>query len=148
MSMKTKPLAQGGGTLKRNLGLWAIVGLGLGYMTPTVVFDTFGMVVLEAMAAGLPVVISSNVGARDLVRDGEEGFVVRRDRNVESVGAALKSLLDPENRRRMGSHARLTASRHDWRLVAARIGGIYRARAALRIGSSAPCPGVPSDRAS
>jgi putrescine importer len=44
MSMKTKPLAQGGGTLKRNLGLWAIVGLGLGYMTPTVVFDTFGMV--------------------------------------------------------------------------------------------------------
>ena len=30
--------------LKRNLGLWAIVGLGLGYMTPTVVFDTFGMV--------------------------------------------------------------------------------------------------------
>src|SRR5690606_12313963 len=33
-----------GATLKRNLGLWAIVGLGLGYMTPTVVFDTFGMV--------------------------------------------------------------------------------------------------------
>ena len=41
---KTKPLAQGGGVLRRNLGLWAIVGLGLGYMTPTVVFDTFGMV--------------------------------------------------------------------------------------------------------
>lgn len=33
-----------GATLKRSLGLWAIVGLGLGYMTPTVVFDTFGMV--------------------------------------------------------------------------------------------------------
>ncbi|WP_203364598.1 APC family permease [Bacillus sp. REN10] len=31
-------------TLKRSLGLWAIVGLGLGYMTPTVVFDTFGIV--------------------------------------------------------------------------------------------------------
>lgn len=31
-------------TLKRSLGLWAIVGLGLGYMTPTVVFDTFGLV--------------------------------------------------------------------------------------------------------
>ena len=30
--------------LKRNLGMWAIVALGLGYMTPTVVFDTFGMV--------------------------------------------------------------------------------------------------------
>ncbi|MBL4954491.1 APC family permease [Neobacillus sp. OS1-32] len=31
-------------SLKRSLGLWAIVGLGLGYMTPTVVFDTFGIV--------------------------------------------------------------------------------------------------------
>jgi putrescine importer len=32
------------GHLARTLGLWAIVGLGLGYMTPTVVFDTFGIV--------------------------------------------------------------------------------------------------------
>ena len=37
------PIAKGG-ILTRNLGLIAIVGLGLGYMTPTVVFDTFGMV--------------------------------------------------------------------------------------------------------
>ncbi|MET3919981.1 APC family permease [Arthrobacter sp. UYEF20] len=33
--------------LKRSLGMWAIVGLGLGYMTPTVVFDTFGIVSME-----------------------------------------------------------------------------------------------------
>ena len=32
------------GKLRRSLGLWAIVGLGLGYMTPTVAFDTFGIV--------------------------------------------------------------------------------------------------------
>lgn len=35
-------------TLKRNLGMWAIIGLGLGYMTPTVVFDTFGLVAEES----------------------------------------------------------------------------------------------------
>lgn len=35
---------QGKAHLSRSLGLWAIVGLGLGYMTPTVVFDTFGIV--------------------------------------------------------------------------------------------------------
>lgn len=39
----TRGIAKGA-TLKRSLGLWAIVGLGLGYMTPTVVFDTFGLV--------------------------------------------------------------------------------------------------------
>ena len=39
------------GSLKRNLGLWSIVGLGLGYMTPTVVFDTFGIVSGETNGA-------------------------------------------------------------------------------------------------
>lgn len=39
------------GSLKRNLGLWSIVGLGLGYMTPTVVFDTFGIVSEETNGA-------------------------------------------------------------------------------------------------
>lgn len=39
--------AQDSGNLSRTLGLWAIVALGLGYMTPTVVFDTFGIVSQE-----------------------------------------------------------------------------------------------------
>ena len=39
------------GGLKRSLGLWAIVGLGLGYMTPTVLFDTFGIVTKETNGA-------------------------------------------------------------------------------------------------
>ncbi|WP_347352050.1 APC family permease [Intrasporangium sp.] len=37
-------MAQSTNRLSRSLGLWAIVGLGLGYMTPTVIFDTFGIV--------------------------------------------------------------------------------------------------------
>lgn len=38
---------QGRTQLARTLGLWSIVGLGLGYMTPTIVFDTFGIVSTE-----------------------------------------------------------------------------------------------------
>ncbi|WP_416442337.1 APC family permease [Leucobacter sp. HNU] len=45
--MTTTSTVAKGASLKRNLGLWAIVGLGLGYMTPTVVFDTFGIVSQE-----------------------------------------------------------------------------------------------------
>ena len=40
-------MAQQRSNLKRSLSLWAIVGLGLGYMTPTVVFDTFGIVSIQ-----------------------------------------------------------------------------------------------------
>ncbi|WP_185277795.1 APC family permease [Leifsonia shinshuensis] len=47
----TAPAPARSGTLRRNLGLWAIVGLGLGYMTPTVVFDTFGIVSDETSGA-------------------------------------------------------------------------------------------------
>src|SRR6478752_6497944 len=44
--VKEQPMSAPGG-LARSLGLWAIVGLGLGYMTPTVLFDTFGIVTKE-----------------------------------------------------------------------------------------------------
>lgn len=44
MTTSTASAPARSGTLRRNLGLWAIVALGLGYMTPTVVFDTFGIV--------------------------------------------------------------------------------------------------------
>ena len=42
-------------------------------------FDTFGMVVLEAMAAALPVLVSDRVGAKDLVREGVNGSILRSD---------------------------------------------------------------------
>lgn len=64
MSPKSAVAVPHRGSLKRNLGIWAIVGLGLGYMTPTVVFDTFGYVASEtgntvpmAYLAGLIVMI-------------------------------------------------------------------------------------------
>ena len=44
---QVEPGSTGTTHLARTLGLWAIVGLGLGYMTPTVVFDTFGIVSSE-----------------------------------------------------------------------------------------------------
>ena len=39
------------GGLKRSLGLWALVALGLGYMTPTILFDTFGIVTIQTDGA-------------------------------------------------------------------------------------------------
>ncbi len=64
-----------GAKLARTLGLWSIVGLGLGYMTPTVVFDTFGLVAEEtnnvvpaAYAVALVVLIFTAISYGKMVR--------------------------------------------------------------------------------
>ncbi|KEP72328.1 hypothetical protein HR12_46730, partial [Microbacterium sp. SUBG005] len=67
--------SRSGATLARTLGLWSIVGLGLGYMTPTVVFDTFGLVadktnnvVPAAYAVALVVLVFTAISYGKMVR--------------------------------------------------------------------------------
>lgn len=67
--------------------------------------EGFGLVVLEAMRAGLPVIITSEVGAKDFVTDGVEGFIV-----PAGDAAALRSKLqwtrdNPSQRTAMGMAA-------------------------------------------
>lgn len=90
------------------------------------VFDTFGMAVLEAMAAGLPVIITRKVGARDLVEDGETGFILPDPPSVEDLGEKMVCLSHAENRSKMGGRARKIARQHDWVSVADRMEEVYR----------------------
>ncbi len=99
-------------------------------------FETFGMVVLEAMAAGLPVLISDRMGVRDLVQDGVEGFVVRRQADPGLLGERLAMLLDPVRGASMGAAARETAKGHTWQCVADEVERVYEARLAARPGGS------------
>lgn len=88
-------------------------------------FDTFGMVVLEAMAASLPVIISNSVGAKDLVRDGVNGFIVNGEADAAAISGKLDLLLDRERRLQMGQHARTTALACTWEAAARRTEGLY-----------------------
>ena len=69
--------------------------------------EPWGVVVNEAAASALPLVLSDRVGAsRDLLRDGENGFVVPAD-DVGAAAASLRRLAaDPELRRTMGARSR------------------------------------------
>ena len=87
-------------------------------------FDTFGMTVLEAMAASLPVIISPGVGARDLVREGVNGFIVPRE-DIEAIRRRIVVLLDPQKRSEMGGNARQVAEAHTWDAMARRILTLY-----------------------
>jgi phosphatidylinositol alpha-1,6-mannosyltransferase len=69
--------------------------------------EGFGIVFLEAAAAGVPQVAGDSGGASEAVLDGETGLVVADPGNPGAVAEALRSLLvDPNRRRRMGRAAR------------------------------------------
>ncbi len=79
--------------------------------------ETQGLVLAEALAAGLPVVALAGPGVEDSVRDGVDGIVVRGTGNGE-LGAGLADAIaslaaDPERRRRLASAAAADAARFD-----------------------------------
>jgi glycosyltransferase involved in cell wall biosynthesis len=77
--------------------------------------EGMALVVLEAMASGLPVVVTRETGYEGLVRDGVEGFIVPR-RNFEALASKIEILAnDSELRTRMGRAARQRAESYSWR---------------------------------
>jgi glycosyltransferase involved in cell wall biosynthesis len=74
--------------------------------------DTFGLVLLEAMASGVPVVVSPRTGARVGIRDGVTGFHAE---DLDSFTKSVLCLMNSEGlQQRMSSAARLFASSHAW----------------------------------
>jgi glycosyltransferase involved in cell wall biosynthesis len=68
--------------------------------------EPWGVVVNEAAASGLPLVLSDRVGAAaDLLRDGENGMLVPYD-DVAAAADAFRRLVNPELRRRFGARSR------------------------------------------
>jgi glycosyltransferase involved in cell wall biosynthesis len=76
--------------------------------------DTFGNVVIEAQACGLPVIVSDVGGPRDLVHHGKDGFVTKALDVGELAEAVRRLALDPAMRERMGSAARGRVETRDW----------------------------------
>ncbi len=69
--------------------------------------DSFGMVYLEAMAAGLPTVGSRLSAIPEIITDGETGFLVTPGRREELAGALATLIDDPARRREMGRRGRM-----------------------------------------
>jgi len=94
--------------------------------------DSFGIVVLEAMVSGLPVLISDTVGAKDVIDQGGNGYIIENDNYMQAMDTALEAMMQPTLRRKYGSAARKVALQYDWKQIAEQVADLYRKWLILR----------------
>jgi len=77
--------------------------------------ESWGQMYVEAMACGLPVISTENVGSREIVRDGETGILVPQE-DVNSLAAAIRKLVNDRSlAARMGQAGRrVVEDEYDW----------------------------------
>lgn len=83
--------------------------------------ETFGNVVLEAMACGLPVVTFDYAAAREHILSGDNGMAIPLDNNAAFIAAAVELARNTELRQRMSPAATATAHNLSWRKVVERL---------------------------
>ena len=88
-------------------------------------YESFGMVALEAMACGTPVIASQVGGLAFLVRDGETGFTVPEGDPSALCDKLTMLLSDSKLREQMGHCAAEYAQDYDWNKIAAQIADVY-----------------------
>jgi phosphatidylinositol alpha-mannosyltransferase len=107
------------------------------YLGPATGGESFGIVLAEAMAAGLPIVASDIDGYRDVARDGLEALLVPPG-DVAALVAAVREVLDDRRlSASLGDGGARRAREFDWDAVTARLVDVYRD---VLSGAGAPAP--------
>jgi D-inositol-3-phosphate glycosyltransferase len=88
-------------------------------------YESFGMVALEAMACGTPVIASQVGGLAFLVRDGETGFTVPEGDPAALCDKLTLLLSDQKLREQMADRAAEYAQGYKWEKIAAQIVDVY-----------------------
>jgi phosphatidylinositol alpha-mannosyltransferase len=95
------------------------------FCAPNTGQESFGIVLLEAMAAGAPIVASDIPGYRDVVSDGEQGLLVEPKNPGAIADAVLRLLANPELRANMRRAGQEKARAYDWPRVATEVLDYY-----------------------
>jgi phosphatidylinositol alpha-mannosyltransferase len=95
------------------------------FCSPATYGESFGIVLVEAMAAGLPVVAGNNEGYSRIVRQNVNGFLVNSE-SPQEIAVNIANLLESEDlRRRFSERNRFEAWKYSWNSIVDKIEKIY-----------------------
>ena len=95
------------------------------FCAPATGWESFGIILLEAMAVGKPVIASNIGGYADLVTNGVEGLLVPPKDEEELTRALISLMTDESLQQQMGAKGRLKARNYSWELIARRVFDYY-----------------------
>lgn len=87
--------------------------------------EGLSLAVLEAMAAGLPIVATDISGNRDIIQDGQNGFLIPPANSAQLAKGVLRLLSNDELRMRMGAKAKGVVKQYEWREIARQYLAVY-----------------------
>ncbi len=88
--------------------------------------EPFGLPILEAMACGLPTIVSACAGVAELMTDGLDGLLLEDPNDPRELAVHLRTLLEDKSiRERMGTRARETAECYSWHEIARLAEALY-----------------------
>ena len=110
------------------------------FCSPATGAESFGIVLLEAMAAGKPVVASDIEGYRGIITHGEQGLLFPK-KDSDALADTLRVLArDPELRQKLGGQGNRSAEDFRWEVVAGRVENYYETCLQAAYGSSRTRP--------
>jgi UDP-glucose:(heptosyl)LPS alpha-1,3-glucosyltransferase len=103
------------------------------FVFPTL-YEAFGLVITEAMASGLPVLVSASAGAaEDLIRDGQDGMLISDPRDSHEVAGKIRTIKENrELRTTLASLGRLRVLRTGWEEYGRELIAVYEEVLALK----------------
>jgi glycosyltransferase involved in cell wall biosynthesis len=88
--------------------------------------DSYAMPPAEAMACGLPVIVSAAAGVSEIITDGADGLILNDPKDATALAAMIRRLYEDEGfRARLGESAAVTAQKYTWERNGQQLAAIF-----------------------